>query len=125
MAEYTFHKDERLKSRKSIESLFQSGKSISSPPFRLFYRQVEELPGPARMTVAVPRRLIKRAVDRNLIKRRTREAYRIRKSAIYEACLKKNARIELIFLYQSSEILDYKTISRSVQFLLMKLAEQV
>jgi RNase P protein component len=51
MSENTLHKSEKLKSRKSIESLFRSGSVISSPPFRVLYREVEALAHPALMTV--------------------------------------------------------------------------
>ena len=124
MAKHTFHKEERLKSRKSIEALFRSGKTMGSPPFRVYYRLVDDLPYPARMTVAVPKRMMKHAVDRNLVKRRTREAYRQHKEQLYEALRENGTNMELIFLYQTSDMLDYKNIKRSVNFLLLKLAEK-
>lgn len=119
----SLNKYEKLKSRKSIESLFRSGSVISSPPFRLLFRKVDNLPYPAQMTVAVPKKQIKRAVDRNLIKRRTREAYRLKKLNIYKVIGGRGSHYELFFLYQSSEVKDYKTISNSLNFLLSKLSE--
>lgn len=120
-----FNKVEKLKSKKSIEALFKTGKTITSPPLRLLYRKVESLEVPAKMTVAVPKKLIKRAVDRNLIKRRTREAYRLNKNDLLKKITERNEQLEILFLYQSSEILEYNSIKKSVKFLLIKLAERI
>lgn len=121
MKKNTLNKEERLKSRKAIEQLFRSGKTISSPPFRVLYRFVEQGDATSKMTVAIPKRMIKHAADRNLLKRRTREVYRVQKHDLNAILQKKNLQIELLFLYQASEILDFAVIKRSVSFLLKKL----
>jgi ribonuclease P protein component len=78
----TFIKEERLCSRKSLDLLFKNGSSFLLYPFRLSYLFV---PGksvyPAQVVINVSKKRFKRAHDRNLIKRRTREAYRLHKSA--------------------------------------------
>lgn len=125
MATYRFNKSEKLKSRKSIESLFRSGSTFSSPPFRLLYRRVEDFAVPVQMTVAIPRRSIRRAVDRNLLKRRTREAYRLQKQGLMERVSGKKTGYEILFLYQSGEIADYKSIRSAVRVLLTRLEQVV
>ena len=124
MARQGLKKKEKLKARKSIESLFRSGNTFSSPPFRLLYRRVEGLAVPVQMTVAIPKRSIRRAVDRNLLKRRTREAYRLQKHQLLEKVAPKNDCYEILFLYHSDEIADFNTIRRAVRVLLTRL-EQV
>jgi ribonuclease P protein component len=125
MAEFRLYKQERLKSRKSIETLFRSGKIISSPPFRLLYRELDETETPFQMAVAVPKKLIKRAVDRNLIKRRVREAYRLSKSIIYDKKPVAPKGVQLVLHYQSREISDFRTINNSIRFLLRKLSDKL
>lgn len=140
MERYTFNKREKLKSRKAIEELFHSGSSLSSPPFRLVYRKIEQTTSsplvtndreesrgtsPVLMTVAVPKKLIKKAVHRNLLKRRTREAYRLNKLSICALAKKKNVHYELLFLYQATEIVEYSLIRSSIQALLFRLTEKI
>ena len=76
----TFGKQEKLKSRKLIERLFEEGKSVKKYPIRLVYLQTDHTSDlPAQVGFSVPKRHFKRAVDRNRIKRLLREAYRIQK----------------------------------------------
>ena len=61
-----------------------------------------------RILISVPKRFFKRAVKRNLLKRRIREAYRVRKIA----------GVDILFQYNSPEIADFATISAEVAAIL-------
>ena len=77
----TFYKEERLCSRKSLDLLFKNGSSFLLYPFRFSYLFVADKPSyPAQVVINVSKKRFRRAHDRNLIKRRTREAYRLHKS---------------------------------------------
>lgn len=74
----TFTKAERLTGKTNIERLFAEGKTINEYPLRVIYRVPEEdLPFPLRLLIAVPKRKFRNATDRNRIRRRIREAYRL------------------------------------------------
>ena len=122
MSKNSFHKTERLKSRKSIEYLFKEGSKHKAYPFILLHREVKTAHYPALMTVAVPKKLIRNAVDRNLIKRRTREAYRLLKNDLCNVLDDQKRHLELIFLYQSNQIEEYKTIESAIQKLIAKIS---
>lgn len=74
------------------------------------------------MTVAVPKKQIRNATERNLIKRRAREVYRQQKSELYKVLEIKNKKIELLFLYQSLMVEEYRTIEKSINKLIKKIS---
>jgi len=86
---------------------------------------IEEGSSPVRMTVVAPKKLLKKAVDRNLIKRRTREAYRLNKTGLCKKISEKGLHYDIIFLYQSEEVYGFHTIQQSVKILLYRLSEKI
>lgn len=86
----TFHKQERLCSRKQMELLFSKGKSSAAYPLKLVYINTPvELIYPAQSMFVVPKRNHKRAHDRNKLKRRMREGYRLNKISLYTELIQK------------------------------------
>ena len=81
----TFTKEEKLKSKKLIQQLFEEGSSFSKFPLRMVYLKIKHTSNyPIQASFSVPKRKCKRAVDRNRIKRLMREAYRLHKYTLYE-----------------------------------------
>ncbi|SEQ33466.1 ribonuclease P protein component [Neolewinella agarilytica] len=133
-----FHRNERLKSRKEIGRLFgKSGRSLSSYPLRLVYAEAEEVRGtfPYQVAFVVPKRRFKKAVDRNLIKRRVQEAYRLQKRLIgAHTQVQGNTprkqwappakQLALMFIYTGKEAMPQAYIERKMKKLLGQLAER-
>src|SRR5262245_30486957 len=83
MRKFTFRKEERLNKEKWIQELFTKGSSFHLYPFKVLFLPHPEVQIPAsQVLISVSSRNFKRAVDRNTIKRRVREAYRLNKAAI-------------------------------------------
>jgi len=77
------------------------------------------------MAVSVPKRLFKRAVDRNLLKRRIREAYRLNKSDLYNLLEQKEQKLNLVIQYQHKEIAGFHAIEEGLLKGLTKLLEKL
>lgn len=119
-----YAKNEKLKSKKSIDLLFSKGKFINAFPIRVIYISKSEQEGiPVNMGVTVSKKNIKLAVNRNLIKRRVREAYRLNNNELKTYLLNANSELNIMFIYTSKQILPYKEIEDKIKVLLTRLIE--
>jgi ribonuclease P protein component len=124
MHSFSFHAKEKLKSAKAISSLFESGNVIYSSPVRAIWQFVPENPEPSILVAfSVSKKLFKRAVDRNLLKRRMRESYRINKHLLLKSSDSIHQQIHLIYIYQKPIMLPYAEIEKGVMGVLLKLNE--
>jgi len=108
----TFTKAERLCSKVLIDKLIEKGNSFQSFPFKIIWLEAQESPVPAQIVISVPKRSFKKAVDRNKLKRRTREAYRKNKKILYDHL--SNKKVLLMFIYTAKTILAYKEIEEKL-----------
>ena len=115
-------KSERLKSRKQIDQIFETGKKITLFPFRLLYR-VEQGTGNVKAGFTVSSKNFPRAVDRNRIKRLSRETYRLQKKDLETVVLTNDYGLHLFFIYTGREMVSYKKISEPLKKLLDKLVK--
>ena len=103
-------KSERLCGLKAVGELFQTGKSASAGCLRCKYllREDGEV---SRIVVSVPKRSFKRAVKRNLLKRRIRESYRRQKALLGPG-------VDILFIYTAAEVLPYEVVYADMATLL-------
>ena len=128
--QFTLGKEERLKSRKQIEQLFDKGKSIVITPFRVYFLIDEMLNAQRSMFnvqfgVGVSARNFKKAVDRNRIKRLTREAWRLQKNEMAKKVKEAQRQMNVFFIYTGKELPDFKTVKDKVAIALKKLADKI
>lgn len=98
-----------------MEILFNRGKSTVSYPIKLVYLETPVgLIYPAQAMFVAPKRSFKRAHDRNKLKRRMREAYRLNKLSYYETLKRESKKMLLAFIYIGKKIENYDSIENSI-----------
>jgi ribonuclease P protein component len=120
--QFTLGKNERLKSRKSIEQLFNEGKKIVVASFRVLYLISQSADKVSLLfSVGVSAKNFKKAVDRNRVKRLTREAYRLQKNDLQKKIEAKSIQLNVFFIYTGKELPEYDEVYKKVGLILNKL----
>lgn len=122
----TLRKPERLNRKKVIEKMFAGGsRSFSVFPLRVVYLPVGELDAPVSILVSVSKRHFKRAVKRNRMKRRIREAYRVNKQELLNVLAQKQIRLAVAFIYLSDDLVAFSVIEERMKTALARIAEKI
>lgn len=128
MTTQTLTRAERLRSLKVIRRLFEEGRSGFTYPFRYIWLVDEVAEGEAiegtagtasggvEVLFSVPKRFLKRANKRNLVRRRAKEAYRLQKGELVGSVDTRRVRIALI--YSTKKIHEYRTINNAIERIL-------
>ena len=110
MGNLRFRKEERLSKKKTIDELFANGSSKLIFPLKMIF-----LPHPEasqtfhQVLISVPAKTFKKAVDRNTLKRRIREGYRLNKALVTES-----PKFCVAYIYIAKEILPSAAIHKAV-----------
>lgn len=117
----SFTKQERLCSFKEIDALMKKGKILFHYPFKVVYQNVPSNLDEAKnaIIVSVPKRNFKRAVKRNLLKRRIRESYRLNKELLPTP---DGYKTNILFVYVSKEIMEFSFIEKKIKEILQQVS---
>ncbi|WP_319500009.1 ribonuclease P protein component [uncultured Draconibacterium sp.] len=118
---HSFKKTERLCSKKVIDKLFAEGESFLAFPIKVVYK-VTELPQPVPVQAGftVSKKIFKRAVKRNRIKRLMREAYRLNKQMLRVDA--DSQQMAVFFIFIGKELPDFAQVEKAMKKALYKLA---
>lgn len=113
---------ERLRTLGAVRRLFESGEGGFVYPLRYLYFAESDTESSVRVLFSVPKRYHKRANKRNLLRRRTKEAYRLNR---YLLTLSAPAALDLALIYSSKEQSDYRRIEQAVRKILKSIGEKL
>ena len=124
---FSLKKAERLNSKKLIDKLFAEGDSILQYPLKMVFLKTElPVKYPAQTAFTVSKKLFKRAVHRNRVKRLLRETYRLNKHILYETL--QTEQLAIFIIYIGKELPEYKQIdvatSKGLKKVLHKLTKK-
>jgi len=117
MGTFSFPKSERLSKKKIIQELFEKGSSFYLYPFRVYFQNSPDLPA-HQVMFSVSKRNFKRAVDRNLLKRRMKESYRLNKLSIQGT-----SKFQMAYIYTAKEMLPINLIEQKMTLSFKRLTE--
>jgi ribonuclease P protein component len=124
--QFTLGKNERLKSRKSIEQLFSEGKKIMVGPFKVLYTATPMVHTSTLLfTAGVSAKHFKKAVDRNRIKRLIREAWRLQKNDLVKKMQPTTIQLNVFFIYTGRDLPVYEEVYKKVGMVLSKLEKVI
>jgi len=123
----TFRKDEKLCYSSLISKLFAEGDSFFCYPFKVIWLLLPDDGQPAlpQVMMSVPKKKHKRANKRNLLKRRTREAYRLNKESLLEMMSNNGRKLIFALIYTETAVLEYQAFDNSLKFVIPKLKTKV
>jgi ribonuclease P protein component len=119
----TLPRTERLRTLGAIRRLFTSGEAGFVYPFRYIWFAEADDQASAEVLFSVPKKFHKRAVQRNLLRRRAKEAYRLQKRFLLNPS--KTVSIDIAFIYTSKEVASYETIYRSIGRIIQQITEHL
>jgi ribonuclease P protein component len=120
----TFGKEERLCSKKIIHRLFHESNDFSEFPFKVLWIYTP-LPTEksTQVLISIPIKNFKKAVDRNVLKRMIREAYRLNKNALQSSLTAKQRQLAFSLIYIGKNILTYKELENKIILILQRLLQ--
>ncbi len=126
---FTFKKEERLCSRQLIDRLYAEGHRLMAFPYSVQWMTLESgepLSHPAtQVMIVAPKRKFHHAVDRNRVRRLTRECYRLRKHALYDFLQQHGLTLVFSMVYIHNEIMSYDQLGHKMDKLLAALQKDI
>ena len=122
--DYKLNKSEKLRSRIAIDHLFDEGDSLMAFPLRAAYRLRQRGENPVQFLISIPKKRIRKAVQRVTLRRRTREAYRLNRNELLLAQLEQSDMgVDIAFIYLDNKPAPYSVINEKVVSLLTRIAQ--
>ena len=129
MQRFKLYKSEKLCSKIEIDRLYGKGTSVIAYPLRAVYLVVDDdesnlKSSPARFLISIPKKRIRKAVQRVTLRRRVREAYRLNRRELLLPTLEQEGwGVDIAFVYLDTTMAPYDVIQEKVTSLLTRIAQ--
>ncbi len=115
-----------LKSKIEIQELFDTGKKIYSPIFRIVYLyEFNSENYGLKLFVSAPKKLLKSAVNRNTAKRRLREAFRLNCHQLNQYAKSNKIKLRIGLIHTSFSVCEYNIIEQNLVISLQKIYSEI
>ena len=121
----TLRKTEIINHKKKIDQLFKSGNRFLIDEFQLVYSTSNSYDNWFNILISVPKKKIKLACTRNLLKRRIKEVVRRKKEKYILKFKEKKKRVKIAFIYSSEKVITYKDIEEKINLILQRLLKEI
>ena len=114
-----------LSHKKEIDFLFDKGQSFIFFPMQIIWLVKESEKDMYKLLISIPKKKIKLATKRNLLKRRIREAFRTNKKDLEAHLLNKKIKLHFAIVFQNQKIIEYNIIEQKIKLILNRLIEEI
>ena len=121
----TLRKKEIINHKKKIDQLFKSGNRFIIDEFQLVYSTSNSDDNWFNILISVPKKKIKLAYARNLLKRRIKEVIRRKKEKYILELKDKKKQLKIAFIYNSEKVITYKDIEEKINLILLRLLKKI
>ena len=121
----TLRKTEIINNKKKIDQLFNSGNRFIIDEFQLVYSTSNSDDNWFNILISVPKKKIKLACARNLLKRRIKEVIRRKKEKYILKLKDKKKQLKIAFIYNSEKVITYKDIEEKINLILLRLLKKI
>ncbi len=126
MTNQSLQKREILRGKLNISEVYFKGTGIRNSPITFLWTKTTIHSDPQiQIAFSVSKKYHKKAVNRNLLKRRLKEAYRKNKYILHEHIKNQNIHLKILCIYSSNKILSYSELENKIILTLNRLTEDM